>query len=69
MTENENRCADFTATIEDQEALKLAHKRGATIEAKGRDSVYVGYNWAIVKNPRWDFRNNYYRVAKELTKI
>lgn len=51
-----------TATPEEIVSLKEAHRNGAIIEAKGRDTIHTGYNWAATPNPRWDFKNNYYRI-------
>jgi hypothetical protein len=54
-----------TATPEEQAALKLAHENGAIIEAKGRDSIYTEYVWGKVETPKWNFKNNYYRIKNE----
>jgi len=54
-----------TAPLVEQERLKMAHSSGLAIEAKGRDTIDCGYVWGIVASPKWDFRNNYYRVAGE----
>lgn len=51
-----------TASQEEVLSLKEAFKNGAVIEAKGRDTVDTSYNWAVTQTPRWDFKNNYYRV-------
>lgn len=54
---------DDTASPAEQEELKKAHANGAKIEGKGRDTIDCGYIWAVVEHPRWDFRNNRYRLA------
>ena len=55
--------SDETATPDEQRGLKEAHNNGAHIEAKGRDTIDCGYEWATTPNPRWDFYNNHYRIA------
>ncbi len=57
------RFNDVTATTEEQRRLKEAHASGSKIEAKGRETVDCGYEWDVVEKPRWDFRNNHYRLA------
>lgn len=54
---------DETAPPEEQARLKAAHAAGATIEGKGRDTLDIGYTWAVLPNPKWDFRYNHYRLA------
>lgn len=63
------RWYDETATPQEQKKLVEAHAAGAIIEAKGRDGVYVGYTWGYCENPRWDFRNSYYRIKPEEKKV
>ncbi len=54
----------YTASKEQQELLKSAWLCGMQIEAKGRDDLSTEYRWAVVSNPKWDFRNNYYRIKQ-----
>lgn len=56
---------DETANKDEQKALITAYHNGATIEAKGRDTLMVGYKWFVCAKPKWDFKNNYYRVKKD----
>ena len=61
---------DFTPTATEEEQLKIktAFKNGATIEAKGRDTLFCEYGWAVTENPKFNFHRNYYRVKEESPK-
>ncbi len=55
-----------TAPESEQLKIKEAFKKGAIIEAKGRDSVFYEAVWAVAEQPKFDFHRHYYRVKPDI---